>query len=835
MPLPTATEAFPVKPQAPKPTAAEAFPDKPRHGSSGKFDVSEDSLPFIDQANLSGADNTAEKKAYLEQVYGKDAVSVDWGDHANPRVYVTINGKKYDADNRGGVKGFAADTLAHAPELVGMGLGAAAGSVVPYAGTVAGAAIGGAAGKLVEEGGKKLVGNLRKGPGGESDALEQAAKGGAIAEVGGKMVGAVIKKGAKGGVSDWLTGTTDEIRAKWRELKAAGGRPPIQSVAPDMLKFARMEIMAGKLSGKATKRDINNRAVLEQLTKKTMRDAGVPEGQIDAMYKDMQSGNFAISGENVAEAIQKRVLAHIDMMTKRNEELMAHATETTDAQLRHLEALSKRHPAGALGVDVGQGIETARKDFATSASKIYKHIDKMLGGKPIIDASQFVKVAHKYAKGLPENTVRLLDEVLKLQDPDTGEIPKLTFEQAQRFRTLLGDMARSDDLTPTVKQHELNNVRKVLDDAISRAGNDPENEAAIKLLRKTDAWYKDNIRKFADSRLNSIISQWKTGLQPSPTAIVHTVLDAGNIERTMELKKMVGPEVWKRVQAEDVNSFLAESRDPLRPDVVDGKKLADALFSRQSLMEAVHGKADADRMMEFAKNLAVTQGKLPAAVLTDSAFKETMLAYEKADEELTQFVKKDPIGAWASMKTRPAAVYAKLAAPENAALLKRVIDFLGPDSKEVQDLRSVAINRVLQESVYTVSRQTEMTNLMQQALSKYSKEQQDLLFPNGTADAMRELGKSMEFLFPEIKDPSMAGMTSGAIMQRFFLRRWWAQGMASLGRWMISHPGFQEYLIGERKVGRAAKMADAAQMQFARLFWSNAVQGVGEPDDQESN
>lgn len=844
MTLPTAAEAFPVKPQAPKPTAAEAFPDKPRHGGSGDFSVSEDSLPFLDQFNLSGADNQAEKQAYLEQVYGKDAVSVDWGSHEGPRVFVTINGKKYDADNRGGLKGFAADTAAHIPELVGMGLGGAAGgavgSVVPFGGTVvgasAGAAAGGAAGKEIEERIKDARGIQRKGPGGELQSVKQAAKGGAIAEVGGRAIGGVIKKAAKGGISDWLTGTTDEIRAKWREMKALGGTPPIQSVAPDMKKFARMEIMAGKLSGKATARDTNNRAVLEQLTKKTMRDAGVPEAQIDAMYSDMKSGNFAVTGESAAEAVQKRLRAHVDMMTRRNEIIMEHATETTDKQLAHLEALSKRHPAGALGVDVGQGIETARKDFSTTAGKIYKHIDQMLGGKPIIDASAFIKVSRRYAQGLPENTTRLLDEILKLPPgPWTGEVTKLTFSQAQRFRTLLGELARSDDLTPTVKQHELGVVRKVLDDSISRAGNELENKPAINLLRKTDQWYKENIRKFADNKLNSIISQWKTGLNPSPTSIVHTILDSGNIERTMELKKMVGPEVWKRVQAEDVNSLLAEARDPMRPDVVDGPKLADALFSRRDLMEAVHGKADADRMMEFAKNLAVTQGKLPAAVLTDSAFKDTMLAYERADAQLTQFVKKDPVGTLIAMKARPAAVYAKLADPENTALLKRVLDVIGPDSKEAQDLRAVALNKVLQDSVYTLSTKTEMTNLMQQALSKYSKEQQELLFPNGTADALRELGKSMEFLFPEIEDPSMTGMSSGAIMNRFFIRRWWSQGMASLGRWLISHPGFQEYLIGERKVGKVAKSAEFAQMQFARIFWANAVQGVEEPSEQEGN
>jgi hypothetical protein len=118
---------------------------------------------------------------------------------------------------------------------------------------------------------------------------------------------------------------------------------------------------------------------------------------------------------------------------------------------------------------------------------------------------------------------------------------------------------------------------------------------------------------------------------------------------------------------------------------------------------------------------------------------------------------------------------------------------------------------------------TEVSASFEKYLGKYTKEQQELLFPGGMADALLLMGKDMEFLFPKIKDPGMAGMTSGAIMNRMFLRRWLAQGLSSAGRWLIDHPTIQTYLIGERTPGKVAKGAQTVSMQMARMFAEHAT------------
>jgi hypothetical protein len=237
----------------------------------------------------------------------------------------------------------------------------------------------------------------------------------------------------------------------------------------------------------------------------------------------------------------------------------------------------------------------------------------------------------------------------------------------------------------------------------------------------------------------------------------------------------------------------------------------------------IHGPEVEKRMLAFAKNLAATQGKLPAEALEPGQFQSLMMQYEDAARDLDAFVKTDPIAALGDTKIPPNEVYARVTKPGNGQVLERVVQFIGENSREMGDLRETALRQALSETVYSMNTTTEMTNALQSYLSKYSKHEQELLFPGGMADALRQVGGDIEFLFPKLDDTGMAGMTAGAIQNRMFLRRWWAQGVAALGRSIIDHPGFQEYLIGERTPGKLARGSQTASMQMARFFANEAM------------
>jgi hypothetical protein len=848
------SKAVPVTDPAPKQEAidwANAKPVPP--GSTADALDEKGGLPFTDRVHLASADSYEEKDAYLKSVYGPKNVSFVHEPGGAQHLTVKVGDKWVLAEGGGMLENLGADVVANLPSLGGMAVGAAEGAPLGPLGMIVGAAIGGMAGKTVQKGVQAATAPATARPMTKNyaESIVGAGAGGAAGELGGRAVGGVISKAARGGLPEWLTGTTPEIKEQFRRTKAMGGRPPIQSVAPDMRKLSRMEIMAGKISGEPTKRNAANRAMLEKQTKQIMTNGGVPHTSVDAAYDDLKNGHFAISGENVGEQISKRVQAHQEMLEKRVESAVTTAKAETEKQLKTLDELATKYETGTLGVDVAQGFAAAKQNFSATMGRVYKQVDRLFGGKPIIEtdgirgtarmllkrskgvqptpgAGQVAKVGAPAAEGAADinanpnaeaDDIALLKE-LGIELPENGD-GKLTFEQAQRMRSVLREKASSTDPIKTLQKGEISVLAEAVDRAIQAAGAKPEAASAVKLLNAADAAYSEGRAKFADAQLKSFLNAFKkTRTVPDPAQVADLLIQTGKTERALEFKKTLGPEIWSKVESQDMTNMLSRSRNNLTGEI-DPSKLASIVAGRRGLVSAIHGDVTEKKMLNFAKNLAATQGKLPAEALEPGQFKALMMQYEDAARDLDEFVKNDPVAALADKKLPPNEVYARVTKPENGDLLKRVMPMLGP--KEKAALQETALRQALSESVYTFNNETEISGVLEKYLGKYTREQQDMLFPNGMGDAIRKLGKDMEFVFPVVKDPAMAGMTAGAIQQRFFLRRWWAQGMASAGQWLISHPGFQTYLIGERVPGKLAKGAQTASMQLARFFANEAM------------
>lgn len=820
-------------------------------------------LSFTDQMALAAADGPDEKKAYLANVYGPKNV------HTDPKgtIYVTIDGKAVAAEGGPMLKRMGAEAVAKGPEMVGMAGGGILGAAGGPPGIVAGAAGGAMLGKAAEEWVKGGRGYLRKSANQEAGALVDAGEAGAEGELGGRAAGAVIGRIARGGLPKAVTGTTQEIKDQFKRVTAAGGRPSIQSTAPDMRHLQRMEIMADKISGAATGRNAANRAALEKMTKDVLVDGGVPKTHVDAAYADMRSGAYAETGETAGASVQRRVQAHADALETQVQAKMASAENAVDQQRKHLDALITRHPVGGLGVDVSEGIQTARRDFGTAAEKAYSSVDRLVGNKPIVTVKPVVQVAQRIVKlskgigGTPEAgqvaslkqppqvndaTVQLFRD-LGVEMPPPGAGGMMTLQQAQRARTILRERANSSDLTPGVTKHELGQLADGFDRAIQSAARQTENEPAIRLLNQIDAWYGKNIKKFNDLEINQLVSRFKTtGITADPEVIARLIVKSGETSRALEIKKLVGADTWKRVQAQDVQNLLYDATDPMSGEV-SGPGLGDAIFKRRGLMDAVHGSAESARMMTFARSLAAVQGKLPANAITEPGFRALMTEYEAAQKEFNEFVDVDPVGALRDPKITPVQVYARVVDPTKKNLLVQTAKFLGDKSPEMNDLRETALRRILAESVYDFNAEGSVASNIGTQLAKYSREQVQILFPNGTEQAIRQLAGDMEFLMPVVKDPAMAGMSAGSKLGQPAVRfgmprmlggkglvsgRLYMQAMASLGRWIIDHPGFQRYLVGERKAGKLAGGAQSVSMNFARLFAAQADDQGGDDSGQ---
>lgn len=112
-------------------------------------------------------------------------------------------------------------------------------------------------------------------------------------------------------------------------------------------------------------------------------------------------------------------------------------------------------------------------------------------------------------------------------------------------------------------------------------------------------------------------------------------------------------------------------------------------------------------------------------------------------------------------------------------------------------------------------------------MSQFTEKQQKLLFPGGLHGDLQTLDKEIKFLYPGTKDPSMAGMTSGAMMQKKFYERWYHQGVGALYRSMLQQPAvIRRLAIGFK--GDSSQRA-AARMGLREMFYFGALE-ASEPD-----
>ena len=529
-----------------------------------------------------------------------------------------------------------------------------------------------------------------------------------------------------------------------------------------------------------------------------------------------------------------------------------------DKQRSHFDALIGQHPAGALGVDVAKGIESARDSFGGAAEKAYEQVDKLVGDRKIVSATPIQQVGAalvKLAKGVgttsqarqagrlateesleAQNATKELFATLGVEMPVT-EDGMMTLAQAQRMRTVLRKAAGRADLTPNVTQHEIGMLADSVDRAISMAGTDEQSAGAIRLLKQVDTWYGENIKKFNDSEIKQFVAELKkTGTVPDPAKVAGMIIKANESARALQIKGLLPPDVWKRVVSQDMANILKESA---LTGEIDGAKLAERIESRGPVMDAVHGKTETERMMRYARNLAATQGKLTSEHISEPAFKATMQEYEEAQAGLKEFVERDPIAALAKAKTRPEEVYNILTQPGHSEQLTRAMEVLGPKSQEWRDLQKVSLQKLIFDSVHQTAQigpvKTYVDADLEKALQQWTTREQKMLFPEGLVDHLRQFDADMKFLFPQPVDEAMAGFTAGSMQQQFFLRRWWTQGKASFGRYIVDHPGVQEWLTVGRERGKNAARNDAARMNLVRFFAaqeSNGVYDEPQPDAQ---
>lgn len=857
-------DATPQPVQPGSASAAAMTHNPPSHQSLGAMLYPEidfdEGLPFLDRTHLAQADNFQEKEAYLQKVYGKGNVEVDSDPYGQKMLVVKKDGKKIAAEGGGGFGQFTADIIGSGPEWASMGAGAVEGAEIGSvggplgagAGGLIGAGIGGMFGKTAIEGEKAREGIYRKTPAQYAGAVGEAGISGMEGEALGGLTTKTISKILRGPLPELITQTDPENRTLTDRTLAGGARPPAASTMPGAKKLAWTEALARKtVSGVRSQDSANSQYVADRM-RDILRESGVPEPQIEPTLKELESGEAKVPTEEIGEHVKKRVQAHQEMLEGNIQAQLKDVNAQIDQQLTHLDTLTRRYQTGDLGVDVGQGIRQARRDFGTAMSKGYAKVDAMVGDRPIVPVQLIRQEAARIARRLPQSSqAGVTREMANLGGEATGQDDQALFHElgvdlpagkdqislgdAQRIRTMLREKSDEASLTRGVTQGEMSRLANAVDYSIQAAANDPTVGApAVRLLNSLDKTYAQGIKRFQDATVKRLVKNLEAGLPPDPEEIARQIVQPGQEARVKEIRKLVGDSVWKRVAGADYARMMRASTT--EGGGIDGARLLSEVRQRRQLMAVVYGDNLSKQIEELARTVAVRDEHLPPEALAPGRLHATLTNLRSAQEAQNRFLRENYLGLLGNPRRNPEQVYRWLVKPDNASALRQAVEMFGEDSPQITGMRQAALKELLASAKMEFADGRE-AGALSAALAKYTPEQQKLLFPKGMDSDLNLLGKEIEFVMRTHTDESKASFAAGAVLAMPFFTRVPIQVGIGLYQVLLSQPSVIRYLaLGLRQPAGPARIAARHMVESLVRFGTLAPNlNQGEPSDGQGD
>lgn len=820
-------------------------------------------LSFGDRVAMAKLDNDAERKMFLERKYGEGKVSTD----KRGRLVVSKDDKKVAVGKPGAI-----------PTLIGeatpLGFGTAASAAAAPSGPFGQAiafGLGAGAGKALDQIIKSAYDLQSLTPSEQAKSIVHETEAGMVGEGVGRGLGKIIDRGTRGPVPRVLGGQTTESQ-RLTDLTTSGGAvPPTHSALPDAKRIQWHQMFARRVSGPSTAQEQANQKFIDGELKKILKESGVPADKIDEAFDAVVNPKAALSTREMGEDLQGTVKAHAATLQSLADTENKKVLEAVDTQFDHLNNIITRFKPGDLGVDVAEGIAGARKQFSTAMGKAYSRVDQLVGGEALVPTAKVKQQAEAVLASLPKRqetgdattvsrmtktpTGYRLDDVaepgkvtegspvladakvLKALD-DLKNLPdKISFGEAQKIRSSLGELGELKDLVPGVSKRQFMDLRNSVNVALKLSGSDPRAAQAKRLLDQADGLYSKGIKKFEDTIVNKLVRDAEAGMAPDASVIADTITKGGYTQRAETIKGLVGEKVWKQVASADWQDMIGDVTRtlPQHGDMVDGKVLRKILRDRGQMIDTVYGPKVAAEMRTYADRLAAKDGKIPADALEPGNFRQMVESRDKAEAGVNEFMKENYLSALADPKNMPDVALDWIVRPGQESRLMQAFKFFGEDSPQVNSMRQAALRDLLSRATTTtetgVSRRVSPEGI-EKALQKLTPKQQDMLFPNGMADDIRLLAQETKFLYPELEKDMSAGLAAGTAKALPLIVYAPVAAYAGAWSWMLGKPDVIRFLaLGLRGESRARDAAIDTVKAISRM---SALGTVGDTEHKEA-
>jgi hypothetical protein len=368
----------------------------------------------------------------------------------------------------------------------------------------------------------------------------------------------------------------------------------------------------------------------------------------------------------------------------------------------------------------------------------------------------------------------------------TAEAPasEITFGQLHELRNWVRHVIDWDDLAAGPKQGVLKLVEREIDRILHDQEASPELKTAAKMLDATDKEYGNVIPRFKDSVVRQIVRSGAAAAPENAAKLASMVITEHNTERIGMVRDMVGPEIWRKVQAADLKTIVAHSLD--ETGQFDPQAFAKKIMERSNLgmLAPTYGADEAATLVRQAQRVQQTYAKNPDLSVLPGDTVTTLLARaDNAIQRAESLAEQDPLGL---LKQHVEQINAKakqmsatgkeqikanplndLLDMESEAAAKKILSDhdlfrsaaqqFGADSPEFTLLRQTWARQFLQRNI-------ERVREMPDEFSKSPEDIQRLLFPGVSLDQMVRLTKEMRIMFPKGEDATSIGMSGMAML-----------------------------------------------------------------------
>jgi hypothetical protein len=607
--------------------------------------------------------------------------------------------------------------------------------------------------------------------------------------------------------------------------------PPISSYAPEAKATEYKRQLRNMVAGNpAEKTNVN---YIAQRMRNILAQEGASPQEQDTLIKEVYDTSARTSareaGEKVVEAARgtRAALLNEAQSTRRQVE---QAFNQADRGLRQM-ALAPVSTAQ----DVAGAVRTARQNFSKQMAGIYEKIDNLTGDQKIVPTQVIKEQAKELVKLMPPNALPPL-----IKQWASGQAPKtISFAQAHALRSTLREMGEMLDVSPTGQR--IGNIRKLaaaVDEAIAST-EDFVGQQAAQQLKSADQLYAQGIAKFNNTAINRVVRELRSGIVPEPGYVANLIMNPDNPNLARTVFAMLPEQTRNNVIKADMGNLIAaaSSRDAQGALRMDGQSLMKALDARKPVMDAVYPPQMNAMLRKYATDLAAFDGKIDVTnIKTPTAVMNLLERAVGAARAADEFVRTNPLGALAGgTPMQVDRALARLTMPGNEAMTAQAAQTLGADSPAWKAVRKYALQRLFAGSAVETQSLSKTISGPQidKALSRYTKKQQDLLFPNGLADDLKVLAQESKFLFPGMSPDKEFGTSLAAanIKQGLWLHPWavYKYIRASIGGWIADHPRVLHYLTDEiRRDRNYGRSLTSVMMQWITERALNGP-GAGQP------